>query len=166
MSLSHCDIKAACRARVRTAPQHGDLKRRWGTSCVVLWTLAGWLHSSAASAHHSFASFDMTKTITLHGTVKELQWTNPHCFVQLVVPRPSGSVEWSLEMNSPLGIYRSGWRPHTVNPGDKVTVVINPSKDGTPSGRLVSATDAEGHILGNPAAGPPQGPKPPKGRSP
>lgn len=102
-------------------------------------------------AHHSFANFDMGKRLTLHGTVKELQWTNPHCFVQLLVPGADGSVEWSLEMNSPLGIYRGGWRPHSVKPGDKVTVVINPSQDGSPSGRLASAIDASGHTLGNTA---------------
>jgi len=101
-------------------------------------------------AHHSFANFDMGKRLTLHGTVKELQWTNPHCFVQLLVPGADGSVEWSLEMNSPLASFRGGWRPQTVKPGDKLTVVINPSKDGTPSGRLVSATDADGHELGKP----------------
>lgn len=106
--------------------------------------------ATPSMAHHSFANFDMAKTVTLHGAVKELQWTNPHCFVQLLVPGAGGDVEWSLEMNSPLASYRSGWRPHTVNPGDEVVVVINPSRDGGPSGRLVSATDANGRVLGKP----------------
>jgi Family of unknown function (DUF6152) len=101
-------------------------------------------------AHHSFANFDMTKTRTLHGTVRDLQWTNPHCFVQLLVPGAAGSIEWSLEMNSPLASYRAGWRPHSVSAGDKVTLVINPSKDGTPSGHLIAATDAHGHAIGKP----------------
>jgi len=113
-------------------------------------------------AHHTFANFNTTKTLTLHGTVKELQWTNPHCFVQLLVPGPAGFIEWSLEMNSPLSSYRAGWRPHSMSAGDKVTVTINPSKDGTPSGRLISATDASGHLLGKPEASPtaPQRPSP------
>ncbi len=103
------------------------------------------------SAHHSFANFEITKTVTLHGNVKELQWTNPHCYIQLVVPGAAGSVEWSVEMDSPLAEYRRGWRPGTVKAGDGVTVVINPSRDGTPNGRLVSATDAGGRALGKPA---------------
>jgi len=111
----------------------------------------GLLSALPTVAHHSFASFDMTKSVTLHGTVKELQWTNPHCYLQLLVSGVAGPVEWSLEMNSPLGIYRGGWRPHSVKPGDKVTVVINPSQDGSPSGRLASAIDASGHTLGNTA---------------
>ena len=65
-------------------------------------TLAAILVAMPCSAHHSFANFEMTKTVTLQGTVKELQWTNPHCFLQLLVPGAAGSVEWSLEMNSTL----------------------------------------------------------------
>jgi Family of unknown function (DUF6152) len=114
----------------------------------LLCGLCGWLLSAAASAHHSFANFDVTKTMTLQGTVRELQWTNPHCFVQLLVPGPTGTVEWSLEMNSPLAEYRSGWRPHSVKPGDKLSVVINPARNGSPSGHLLTATDAAGHMLG------------------
>ncbi|HEV2700773.1 MAG TPA: DUF6152 family protein [Steroidobacteraceae bacterium] len=138
-------------------------ERCWRVPCVVL-ALAGLLLSWSVSAHHSFANFDMMKTVTLHGTVKELQWSNPHCFVQLLVPGTSGAVEWSLEMNSPLASYRGGWRPHTVNRGDKVTMVINPSRDGSSSGRLVSAIDGGGHILGKPEPGGP--PAPPKAAAP
>ena len=125
-------------------------------SRAIVWALCSALLTQTASAHHSFANFDMTKTITLQGTVKELQWTNPHCFVQLLVPGPTGTVEWSLEMNSPLAEYRDGWRPHSVNPGDKITVVINPARDGSASGRFDSATDAVGHVLGKPPAPPAQ----------
>lgn len=117
---------------------------------ISLAALLGVGSAAPCLAHHSFANFDMTKTVTLHGTAKELQWTNPHCFVQLLVPSAAGSIEWSLEMNSPLASYRAGWRPHSVNAGDKVTVTISPSKDGTPSGRLISATDSSGHLLGRP----------------
>ena len=124
--------------------------------------LAAALIATPCAAHHSFANFDMTTTVMLQGTVKELQWTNPHCFVQLLVPGAAGSVEWSLEMNSTLASYRAGWRPHSVNPGDKVTVTINPSKDGTSSGRLISAADSSGHVLGKPEDPPssPPGPAP------
>ena len=100
-------------------------------------------------AHHSFAMFEQTKTVTLQGTVKQFQWTNPHCFVQVLVPSPGGLIEWSIEMNSPGASYREGWRPGTLKAGDKVTVVINPVRDGTQGGRLVSATDPGGRLLNN-----------------
>jgi hypothetical protein len=98
-------------------------------------------------AHHSFAMFDRTATVTLQGTVKEFQWTNPHCFIQVLVPSPEGPVEWSIEMNSPGASYREGWRPGSVRAGDKVTVVINPLRSGAHAGQLVSATDMAGRSL-------------------
>ena len=114
--------------------------------------LVGWAALALAgpcSAHHSFAMFDRTKSITLQGTVKEFQWTNPHCFIQVLVPSPDGPVEWSIEMNSPGASYREGWRPGTLKAGDIVTVVVNPVRDGTHGGRLVSASDADGRSLNN-----------------
>jgi hypothetical protein len=104
-------------------------------------------------AHHSMVMFDPVKTITLHGTVREFQWTNPHCFIQLLVSptdsaaAPGGTVEWSIEMNSPLANYRMGLRPGTLKSGDQITVVINPVKDGTLGGRFLSATDSAGRPL-------------------
>jgi hypothetical protein len=95
-------------------------------------------------AHHSFAMFDRTHTLMLQGTVRQFQWTNPHCFLQLLVEKEGPPVEWSLETSSPADMYRIGWRPGSFRPGDKVTVVINPSRDGMTSGSVVSATDAHG----------------------
>jgi hypothetical protein len=110
-------------------------------------------------AHHSFAMFDQTKTMTLQGTVKELQWTNPHCYLQVLVASRNATAEWSIEMHSPLSMYRFGWKPGSFKPGDKVTVVLNPLKDGANGGRLLSAIDANGRTLGTlrqPTTGRPQ----------
>ncbi|MGC1458547.1 MAG: DUF6152 family protein [Steroidobacteraceae bacterium] len=119
---------------------------------IALQKLAGMAALFLASpcwAHHSFAMFDMTKTVTLHGTVKQLQWTSPHCFVQVLVPTPNGTVEWSLEMNSPLIMYRKGWRPGSLRAGDAVTAVIAPTRDGAHGGVVLSVTDPAGQILTN-----------------
>jgi hypothetical protein len=110
--------------------------------CVAALAFAG-----TCDAHHSFAMFDRTKTVTLQGTVKEFQWTNPHCFIQLLVPSPDGPEEWSIEMHSPGAIYRRGWRPGTLKGGEKVTIVIHPVRDGTRGGQIVSATDSSGRTL-------------------
>ncbi|HEV2701287.1 MAG TPA: DUF6152 family protein [Steroidobacteraceae bacterium] len=104
-------------------------------------------------AHHSMAMFDATKTIALRGTVKEFQWTNPHCFIQLLVPEAGKAaaagqvIEWSIELNSPLASYRLGFKPGTFKTGDNVTIVINPVKDGTAGGQFRSATDSAGRPL-------------------
>ena len=99
------------------------------------------LGASSASAHHSFAMFDSQKKITLEGTVKAFQWTNPHSWIQLMVTDPSGKeVEWALEGASPNVMVRAGWKRNTLKPGDKVVAVLNPLKDGTPGGSWTDIT--------------------------
>jgi hypothetical protein len=106
----------------------------------------------AARAHHSGAMFDSTRTVTLQGKVKAFQWTNPHCFIQLLVKGPAGEKEWSVEMGSPSQLYRNGWRPGSIRAGETLTVVINPLRDGTAGGVYVSATAADGREVGAPRA--------------
>jgi len=114
--------------------------------------------AAPVSAHHSFAMFDTKKTVTLNGTIKEFQWTNPHSWVQINVPDAQGKlVEWSIEMGSPNMLSRNGWRPTTLKPGDKVELITNPMKDGSPGGAMVKITVPDGRVFmgpgGSPAAG-------------
>jgi hypothetical protein len=93
--------------------------------------------------------FDATTTLEFKGTVKEFQWTNPHSWLQVDVPSEQGDmVEWSLEMGSPGGLARSGWRPRTVVPGDEVTVTLHPLKDGSPGGQLLTVMLPDGTLMG------------------
>jgi hypothetical protein len=101
-----------------------------------------------AAAHHSGAMFDDQKSMTLTGTVRLFQWTNPHCWIQLVVPAEKGFAEWSVEMGAPMELYRNGWRPGTLKVGDKITVVIRPMRDGSSGGLYVSAVAADGTPYG------------------
>jgi hypothetical protein len=102
-----------------------------------------------ALAHHSFAMFDQQKTITLTGTVKEFQWTNPHSWLQVMVADGRGPVrEWSLEMGSPPDLVRNGWKPKVVKPGDKVSVTLHPLKNGAPGGQLLSVVLPDGRVVG------------------
>ena len=102
---------------------------------------AALLAAAPAFAHHSFAMFDRQKEVTLKGTVKEFQWTNPHSWIQLVVKDASGKeVEYSIEGGSPNGLSRAGWKRTSLKPGDKATVVIHPLKDGTNGGSLVTVS--------------------------
>ena len=99
-------------------------------------------------AHHSGAIFDHDKMVTLTGTVREFQWTNPHCWIQVTVAGASGQEEWSVEMGAPLQLYQAGWKPGTLKPGDDVTVVVHPARDGTHGGLFLSATGKDGAALG------------------
>jgi hypothetical protein len=108
------------------------------------------LGSGPVQAHHSMAMFDQAKEVTLTGTVRQFQWTNPHCYIQLMVPDAGGKqVEWSLEMGAPMYLYANGWRPKTLKAGDKLSVTINPLRNGKPGGVILTATMADGRKLGN-----------------
>jgi hypothetical protein len=101
----------------------------------------------ASVAHHSFAMFDKTKEVTLTGTVKAFQWTNPHSFIQLTVQNGSRTVEWSLEGGSPNLLGRNGWKRTSLAAGDKVRVLINPLRSGGPGGTFLEVHKADGQVL-------------------
>jgi Family of unknown function (DUF6152) len=109
---------------------------------ILIVGLALLAAAAVSHAHHSGAMFDGARSITLSGTVKAFQWTNPHCWIQLLVPAPDGVTEWSIEMGSPTQLYRSGWRPRTLAPGQKVTILIHPTRDGSRGGQFVSRSDS------------------------
>lgn len=109
------------------------------------------LMGTQASAHHSTANFDYTKTVVLNGTVKKFQWTNPHSFIQVMAPDGKGAiVEWSVEAGSPGLQRRLGWTPDMVKPGDKVSVVIAPVRSGGPMGTLRQITLSNRKVLYGP----------------
>jgi hypothetical protein len=119
----------------------------------VLTGIAALLIALNAAAHHSGAMFDDTKSTTIAGTVKSFQWTNPHCWIQILVPGGQTPTEWSIEMGSPSQLFRGSWKPGTLKVGDKIRVVIRPMRDGTNGGLFVSATRDDGQAIGAPVNG-------------
>lgn len=105
--------------------------------------------AGVAGAHHSYAMFDMTRTATLEGTVKEFQWTNPHLFIEVMASTPDGPRQYSVEGNNLRVLANAGWKFNTLKPGDKVTVVMHPLRNGDPGGTLVNATLPDGRTLGD-----------------
>lgn len=99
---------------------------------------------AAAHAHHSFALFDTAKDVTLSGVVKEFEWTNPHVFIQVVAP---DGKEWSIEASATNSLRRNGWTRNSFKPGDKVSIVMHPLKDGKPGGAFMHATFEDGRKL-------------------
>jgi hypothetical protein len=112
--------------------------------------------ATPALAHHSFAMFDMAKTVTLKGTVKELQWTNPHIWRQIVVPQAAGpAVEWSLEAGKVAVMKRSGWTRDSLKAGDVVTIAVHPGRAAGLRGSLASVALADGRVLKSTQGGAP-----------
>ncbi|MGC3981283.1 MAG: DUF6152 family protein [Steroidobacteraceae bacterium] len=98
-----------------------------------------------ATAHHSFAMFDLTKSITLNGTVKTFEWTNPHSWLWLTVKAEDGTDQtWGIETGSPSMLLRRGMQRTVFKAGDKVAVEIHPNRDGTTGGNFMKATFPDG----------------------
>ena len=116
-----------------------------------------------ALAHHSFAMFDLEREVTVQAVVKELQYKNPHVWIEIIVPDGrGGETQWSIEGGAPGMMTRAGWKSSTLKAGDKVTLVMHPLKSGMPSGSLVRVTVPDGRVLGPGAGGaPPPPPAPP-----
>lgn len=108
------------------------------------------MYAIPAFAHHSFAMFDAEKRMTLEGTVKEFQWTNPHSWILMMVKNQAGVEEqWAIELGAPGGLARQGWVPKTLTPGMAVTATVHPLKDGTHGGQFMAVKLPDGSMKGN-----------------
>jgi hypothetical protein len=103
------------------------------------------LGASPAAAHHSFALFDVSKSVTLEGTVKQFEWTNPHSWIRLsVIGANDQPEEWLVELPAAASLAREGWNKNYLRSGERISVRINPLKNGMKGGSLQSfRPDAE-----------------------
>ena len=102
-------------------------------ACFALGPLA----SVPAFGHHSFALFDLTRRVTIKGVVAEIQWTNPHVWVYVDVPRSDGPpTHLGIEYTSVNHLTRLGMTRTTIAPGQTIEFQVNPYADGTPGGRF------------------------------
>jgi hypothetical protein len=111
--------------------------------CFAITFLAA---SAPAWVHHSGAMFDKTRVIEISGVVKEFAWTNPHSSFKVEVQDQL----WSIEMNATSNLVHEGWKKNTIKAGDKVSVTINPLRDGRPGGWFVGIKLPDGSTLGTP----------------
>lgn len=110
---------------------------------------AGLAAASTAQAHHSGAMFDSFQTLTLKGTLKGVEWTNPHSWLS-VMGSPDGKgqqTQWDLESVSPASLVRMGLSKDQLPVGAKVSVDFHPLRDGRHGGSLVAVTFADGRTV-------------------
>ena len=101
---------------------------------------------SLVCAHHSTAIYDSENPVELAGTVVEWQFTNPHCFIILESIDPSSGEKtvWSLEGGNTAGLFRRGWTPNTLRPGDDIMVTARLLRSGAPGGNYSNPRWADG----------------------
>lgn len=109
--------------------------------------------AAPAVAHHSYAMFDMTKTVALDATVTQFKWQNPHSFIVADVKVPDGTETWNIEMTAPANLVQEGWKRTSVKPGDHVTLYVHPLRSGAKGGSFSGVKLADGTMLGQSTSG-------------
>ena len=110
-----------------------------------------------AAAHHGNATFDTGKKLVLEGVVTEWVWSNPHCFLKFEAKEQDGSVRnWTVETSNPSDMVNRGWSRRSFKAGDRVTVTVEPVKNGSPVGRVLEVALPDGRVLSARGGGPGQ----------
>ena len=100
-------------------------------------------------AHHGNSNFDIDKKLTLKATVTDWVWANPHCWLKFEATDDKGNVvHWIAETSNPADMTNLGWSKQVFKPGDRVTVTLQPVKNGQPIGRVMQVVLANGQTLG------------------
>jgi hypothetical protein len=109
-----------------------------------------------AFGHHSYAMFDTSKSVVVHGSVAKIDWVNPHTFVWLYVEKKDQPGRYDLYgfENGPINMLaRGGWTKDVLAVGEKVRVQYFPLKDGRPGGSFIKAIREDGtELIGDPFA--------------
>jgi hypothetical protein len=112
-------------------------RRSVNQKLMIVFVLAACLLvvSIPVFAHHGVAGYDMTKTITLHGTVAKFEWSNPHCVIYMDAKNANGEIQnWTLELAAPSLLSRAGWTKNSLKIGDDITAETHPARNGAPVG--------------------------------
>jgi hypothetical protein len=132
--MSYLEATGRRRARPGSARRNVTMRLSLQPTCV----LAGLVlvaATGAASAHHSFAMFDMEHPIEISGTVKEFKFVSPHTLLILQVKGDDGVVkDWTLEGGAPGILVREGMTAKSLKPGDEIKATINPLHSGAEGG--------------------------------
>ena len=123
------------------------MARRTGLSSIALVIVM----AASTLAHHSFAVYDHTRTVTIRGTVTKFQWTNPHGFIEMDIIQNDGTVKhFTVELTSINMMQRVGWRSNMIKAGDKIQVVGAPLLNGDPVALGLEVVLADGKTMALP----------------
>lgn len=116
--------------------------------------LVGCVAGVTLAAHHSFAVFDHTQSVTVRGTVTKFQWTNPHGFLEVdYLAADRTTKRFTIELTSINMLARAGWNSRSIKAGEQVTAIVAPLLSGEPGGLLLEVTLSDGRTLTSPVPG-------------
>jgi hypothetical protein len=118
------------------------------TANILCVMFAIFIASVTVSAHHGLSNYDMSKSVSVKGTVTQFSFMNPHSAIHLEAKDDKGNAEqWLIEADSPNNLSRAGWNRDSLKPGDQVTIVGNRVKDGSRVLRLQKVIFSDGKEL-------------------
>ena len=118
------------------------------TAFVFGLTLVFLVACGQVSAHHGSSNYDLSKSVSVKGTITEFNFINPHSAIHLQAKDDKGNDEqWLIEADSPNNLARAGWTRESLKPGDQVTIVGNRLKDGSKVMRLQKVIFSDGKEL-------------------
>ena len=99
---------------------------------LIFVAAAAILFDTTAFSHHGASAYDRNNRITLKASITEFKWTNPHVYILFDAPDQRGNTDhWSCESINPGMLSKQGWTRHTLNYGDKITIIGFPAKSGS-----------------------------------
>ena len=123
------------------------------------FVIAAAMLPAAAWAHHAFAAeFDADKPVKFKGTVKKMEWINPHAWIYLDVKGTDGTVtNWMVEAGAPNALLRRGWTKASLLPGTEILIEGYQAKDGAnrANGRDITFKDGKKLFVGSAGTGAP-----------
>jgi hypothetical protein len=123
-------------------------KKKLSIVALAVTMMAPAMVAVPAMAHHSYAMFDMTRSVVLDATITRFKWQNPHSFIEADVAVKGASEHWAIEMTSPNNLAQEGWKRTSLKPGDKVKLHVHPLRSGARGGSYVGVKLADGSTLG------------------
>ena len=114
----------------------------------------GALFLAPVRAHHSFAPYETTLQVKMTGVVSSFRWANPHVYFEIDAPdeKTGQTRHWLIEGASTSILNRAGWKFNMLKPGDTVTVIVSPLRNGEPAALLKQITLPDGRKFSNGAA--------------
>ena len=121
---------------------------KFGILCALGVALGSLLAPAQIFAHHGSSNYDMSKSVSVKGTVTQFSFINPHSAIHLESKDDKGNTEsWLIEADSPNNLARTGWSRDSLKAGDQVTIIGNRLKDGSKVMRLQKVVFSDGREL-------------------
>ena len=113
---------------------------------VLMASLFG-IATAPVFAHHSFVMFDKHKEVTLSGTVKAFENTNPHAQIVMAVAKEGKTTDWTIQTESPIVLEKKGINDSTLTTGEHITARVHPMKDGKAIASLIELKTEDGMVM-------------------